>query len=302
MAGERSAEVLTVTVRDKLKEFLDAVESRYWNNNPYHNAIHAADVTNSVGALFEFSGERGKLISGGIFRVAGLVAAAIHDVNHLGKSNRWHVQRHDVIGLLYNDNSPLENMHAACGFYLLSANNFLEWLSDQEYSTFRRAVVSAVLATDGKVHVELLKRLRAEDTNLLPQISVLELFLKAADIGHMAKAPGVHFKWTARVYLEFFAEGDAEAACGLPVGPLNNRKNVSVDEAQSGFSSFIVRPVFFLLKDWVLSERFEAEVLSLLLENENFWKSGEPKFNLQKLESKFTGILDFRTNVKLTVK
>jgi hypothetical protein len=159
-----------------------------------------------------------------------------------------------------------------------------------------------VLATDGKMHMEIIKRLRAEESTLIPQISVLELFLKTADIGHMAKAHSVHIKWTTRVYMEFFAEGDAELSCGLPVGPLNNRKNVRIDEAQSGFSAFIVRPVFELLKEWLVSDRFESEVLSLLSENEQFWKSGKPGFDVSALEARFTGVLDFTTNVKLIKK
>ena len=47
---------------------------------------------------------------------AALVAAAVHDVDHPGRSNQFLIETSDNLALLYNDNSVLENHHLAVAF------------------------------------------------------------------------------------------------------------------------------------------------------------------------------------------
>ena len=67
----------------KLRNFLMAIQDAYVAN-PYHNYIHAADVTQTVYHLCT----HGELFSsyniGSLASLALIVAAAIHDVNHPG--------------------------------------------------------------------------------------------------------------------------------------------------------------------------------------------------------------------------
>ena len=48
-----------------------------------------------------------------------LIAAAIHDVEHTGTTNSFHIQSNSEFALLYNDKSVLENHHLYTAFKLM---------------------------------------------------------------------------------------------------------------------------------------------------------------------------------------
>lgn len=62
-------------------ETLQAVEAAY-RDNEYHNAMHAADVVQSLGALLAPDGLAGQLTD--LEMLSIIVAAAVHDVGHPG--------------------------------------------------------------------------------------------------------------------------------------------------------------------------------------------------------------------------
>ena len=55
----------------------------------------------------------------GLETMAALVAAAIHDVGHPGRTNQFLVNTNHELALLYNDNSVLENHHLAITFKVM---------------------------------------------------------------------------------------------------------------------------------------------------------------------------------------
>ena len=54
---------------------------------------------------------------------AALVAAAVHDVDHPGRSNHFLIETSDDLAVLYNDNSVLENHHLAVAFKIMAVRN-----------------------------------------------------------------------------------------------------------------------------------------------------------------------------------
>lgn len=73
-----------------LKNFLTQIESGYTKHkNPYHNNLHAADVTQTVHHLLWQAGLTNWLTDLEIF--ATLLAAIIHDYLHTGTTNNFHV-------------------------------------------------------------------------------------------------------------------------------------------------------------------------------------------------------------------
>lgn len=48
-----------------------------------------------------------------------LLAAATHDIGHLGVNNAFLKSTKHELALIYNDHSPLENMHISLAFKML---------------------------------------------------------------------------------------------------------------------------------------------------------------------------------------
>ena len=63
---------------------LQEIEAAY-NDKPYHNSMHAADVTQSVGALLATDGFSDQLTD--LELLAVILASVVHDVGHPGE--RW---------------------------------------------------------------------------------------------------------------------------------------------------------------------------------------------------------------------
>ncbi|KAK3732467.1 hypothetical protein QZH41_009348, partial [Actinostola sp. cb2023] len=136
-----------------LDRFLQAVEEGYKKNcNPYHNEIHAADVTHTVFYFLSVLGLAKCLSDLEIFAL--LISAIIHDLEHTGTTNAFHINsgtyntrlgtyatnafhinsRSDL-ALMYNDRSVLENHHISSAFKILQDNdrNILSNLNAHQY-------------------------------------------------------------------------------------------------------------------------------------------------------------------------
>ncbi|CAF4747001.1 unnamed protein product, partial [Rotaria sp. Silwood2] len=74
-----------------LQNFLEQMESGYSKHrNPYHNLIHAADVLQTTYQIIYNSGLMNWLNDHELF--AMFIAAIIHDFEHTGTSNNFHIQ------------------------------------------------------------------------------------------------------------------------------------------------------------------------------------------------------------------
>lgn len=72
--------------------------------------------------------------------------------------------------ILYNDKSVLENHHAAASWDLLVSipeNNFLLDLDDAELKRFRFLLVECILATDLKLHFNIVREFKEKVTDIL---------------------------------------------------------------------------------------------------------------------------------------
>ncbi|KAF6253310.1 hypothetical protein COO60DRAFT_1547491 [Scenedesmus sp. NREL 46B-D3] len=139
-----------------LARFLRRVEEGY-RQNPYHNAMHAADVLQTYNAIIH----RGGLMPGYVdplHLMACYTAAVVHDFEHGGLTNDFLVNSLDSLAVLYNDRSPLENHHLAAAFKLMRHPdfNFLAALPKSDFEKFRKVVIELVLATDMKQHFSIL--------------------------------------------------------------------------------------------------------------------------------------------------
>ncbi|GFH21958.1 phosphodiesterase [Haematococcus lacustris] len=61
----------------------------------------------------------------------------------------------------------------------------------------------------------------------------LKMALKCSDLGHLAAPFPVHLAWVSRLEAEFFEQGDAERALGLPISPLCDRTKQGITKSQT---------------------------------------------------------------------
>ena len=238
--------------RPVLLAYLRSVEDAY-KCVPYHNAQHATCVLHSCNYA---------LVSGGLAPsltrtevAAMLLAAAVHDVGHPGRTNAFLVASSSPLALRYNDVSVLESFHAATAFELMSVpgRDVCASMPPQEAAALRRLIIALVLATDTDRHDELLHSARAagpgglrleagghEAHRLLSQ----QLVLKFADLGSAAKPLSYALRWAAAITAEFFAEGDEARRLGLPVPRINDRNDAHFVDAQLSFLDNICLGMF----------------------------------------------------------
>lgn len=229
-----------------LETLLGRIEEGYSRHkNPYHNNLHAADVAQGVHYMLCQTGLMNWLTDLEIF--ATLLAAIVHDFEHTGTTNNFHVMSGSDTALLYNDRAVLENHHISAAFRALREDecNILQNLSREEFREFRTLVIDMVLATDMSFHFQQLKNMRnllslAEPT--VDKSKALAMVLHCCDIAHPAKRWDLHHRWTELLLEEFFRQGDRERELGLPFSPLCDRNNTLVAESQIGFIEFIVEP------------------------------------------------------------
>ncbi|GAB5568666.1 calcium/calmodulin-dependent 3' [Prionailurus iriomotensis] len=211
-----------------LVSFVEALEVGYSKHkNPYHNLMHAADVTQTVHYLLYKTGVANWLTELEIFAI--IFSAAIHDYEHTGTTNNFHIQTRSDPAILYNDRSVLENHHLSAAYRLLQEDeemNILINLSKDDWSVpereFRTLVIEMVMATDMSCHFQ--------------QIKAMKTALQQPEAIEKPKALSL-------------IQGDREAELGLPFSPLCDRKSTMVAQSQVGFIDFIVEPTFTVLTD-----------------------------------------------------
>lgn len=236
-----------------LECFLGRVEEGYCRHrNPYHNNLHAADVAQTMHYILCQTGLMNWLTDLEIF--ATLVAAIIHDYEHTGTTNNFHVMSGSDTALLYNDRAVLENHHISASFRIMREDecNILQNLSREEFREFRSLVIDMVLATDMSFHFQQLKNMKNILSLAEPSVDkskAVSLVLHCCDISHPAKRWDLHHRWTMQLLEEFFRQGDKEKALGLPFSPLCDRNNTLVAESQIGFIEFIVEPSMQVCSD-----------------------------------------------------
>jgi hypothetical protein len=238
--------------------------------NPYHNALHAADVL-QYSHLFLLKGLKERASLEPLHIAAFLIAGLVHDFRHPGLTNGFLEKTQHDIAVRYNDISILENYHISETFALIKDMALLAHLKPEEYRTFRTLMIQCVLGTDMVKHqqhlVEAQNKLSQQDLSQERSL-VLPIFTHAADIGNLSRPYDVSKQWSQRVLLEFFDQGDKERDLGLPVSFLCDRHTVSMEKSQIGFISGIVLPYFSAI--FASFPEFE-EIVANLNTNRSTW-------------------------------
>mmetsp|Transcript_71145 Transcript_71145/g.203984 ORF Transcript_71145/g.203984 Transcript_71145/m.203984 type:complete len:785 (+) Transcript_71145:39-2393(+) len=284
--------------KPKLVEFLREIEGSY-RKVPYHNSLHGASVARCV---YSFCAGCGLAFTQEYMEFTIVLAGLVHDVHHPGLTpaflskasmdGEWlspitpPLEEADMeLSLKYNDQSPLENMHCAITFQLLTQDR-TGFLPKDEVMAMRKPLVRAILGTDMAKHAETMTRLAALIDNLehegesvavpwhwpakppatadeeqramwerlYQEEFIMELFLHAADIGNPTLPFPQWVKWNRLVQREFNDQGDRELAefgelISPPAGFDRNSTVMAEHAFTKGFMQYLCLPLFQKLHD-----------------------------------------------------
>jgi len=245
------------------KAFLKEISGKYLDNT-YHNYKHGYDVAHTVWRLVSVPGLN--LVFSHLEFLSLIVAAVAHDVGHPGVNNLYLVKAKNELALLHNDRSPLENMHCAVLYDVLSrpATNIFVNFTDKQWRDSRKIILGVILGTDMSHHFEQISKtqlfleVNGDDTAKFcsgqkdtieafaeekDRMFILEICLHCADISNPFKPFKICAKWADLVVEEFSRQGEREEREGLEISPMMDRKTINLCNMQMGFIEFVVAPL-----------------------------------------------------------
>nr|XP_054113253.1 high affinity cAMP-specific and IBMX-insensitive 3',5'-cyclic phosphodiesterase 8A isoform X2 [Callithrix jacchus] len=253
-----------------LSSWLGIIEANYHSSNPYHNSTHAADVLHAT--AYFLSKERIMETFNQFDKVAALLAATIHNLDHPGRTNSFLCNSGSQLAILYNDICVLERHHAALAFQLTLGDdkyNIFKNMDRDDYWTLRQGIIDMVLATEMTNHSEHVnefvnsinttlatleengetdERLEAINNMLrIPEKRTLmkRMLIKCADLSNPCRPLQYCIEWTARISEEYFSQTDEEKQRHLPVEmPRFDRNTCSIPKSQISFIRQIIKYMF----------------------------------------------------------
>jgi len=300
LSQERPLTVTTFTIfqtRDLFKvfqvvpttllNFLTTLENHYLKSVPYHNNLHAADVTQSIHVLLNSPALENVFTP--LEVMAAIFASSIHDVDHPGLTNQYLINTSSELALMYNDESVLENHHLAVAFKLLQPKECDIFVSfnKKQRQTIRKMSIDMVLATDMSKHMSLLADLKTMvETkkvagsgvllldNYTDRIQVLQNMVHCADLSNPTKPLELYRHWVDLIMEEFFRQGDLERESKMDISPMCDRFNATIEKSQVGFIDYIVHPLWETWADLVHPDA--QEILDTLEDNRDWYHSQIP--------------------------
>lgn len=240
------------------------LEFGYHSSNPYHNSVHAADVTQAMHCFIQENKIRRHMTHLEI--LCSIMAAVCHDLDHPGVNQSFLVATKNPLASLYNNNSVLENHHWRFAICIFKESQVFDHFETEDFDEMKNQLKQLILATDIARQNEYLKRFRdltssAEFSmqNTDDRALVLQMALKCADLGNPCRPWLISRVWSNLICDEFYKMGRIEKRLGLPLTPICQREKTSIAGIQTDFFRFIVLP---LLELW---HKFLCSPLSDLL-------------------------------------
>ena len=234
------------SITSDIRDYVVMIAAAY-KSNKFHNFEHACHVTMSVAKLLgrvitpEFSSIQGEsvaderarnhvaaqvhdfthgLTSDPLAKLALVLTALIHDVDHLGISNVQLAKEQPDLAEHYRNKSVAEQNSLDIAWDLLMSDRFKalrEYIfeTQEELLRFRQLIVNMVLATDifDKDFNQLRKDRwqRAFHENLPDSVTkdlratiVMEHIIQASDVSHTMQHWHIYQKWNRRLFEEMY--------------------------------------------------------------------------------------------------
>ncbi|XP_037904813.1 uncharacterized protein LOC119647762 isoform X3 [Hermetia illucens] len=260
----------------RLWKLFTLIEEGYHSTNPYHNSIHATDVTQAMHCYLQERRILENLTPVEI--MASLIGAVTHDLDHPGVNQPFLIATSNHLAALYENTSVLENHHWRSAVGCLLESGVAEQIQDIR-PELEKQIASLILATDITRQNEFLTKFRdyieqdsLDMTKAENRHFILQIALKCADISNPCRPWDISKKWSQKVCEEFFRQGDYERQLNLPVTSLCDRYSMSVPKIQVGFFKYVVTPLFV---EWhrFLNTDLSTRMMKHLKDNQDQWES-----------------------------
>ncbi|KAM7294096.1 uncharacterized protein ISCGN_023637 [Ixodes scapularis] len=252
------------------------IAAGYHSNNPYHNSVHAADVTQAMHCFLLESKIREHMTP--VEAMAALIAAVTHDLDHPGVNQPFLIATSNHLAALYKNFSVLENHHWRSAISCLRQSGIFDHLDSSVWDEMEYHIRSLILATDITRQQEFLSRFkRYMENNALDMADkeyrhfILQIALKCADLGNPCRPWDISHRWSLQVCKEFYRQGDFEKRLNIPVTPICDRERTTVAKIQADFFKFVVSPLFEIW-DQFLGTELSRELLNNLRLNHVQWE------------------------------
>ncbi|KAL8625632.1 hypothetical protein ACOMHN_043907 [Nucella lapillus] len=266
----------------RLLRFFSSIEDNYHDSNPYHNVIHATDVTQ---AMYCYLQEKKLQQSMTPFEaMIAVVSAMAHDLDHPGVNQSFLVATANHLATLYQNTSVLEMHHWRYGVGLMQECGIFSHFTNTQWASAIWQFRSLILATDITRQQEFLIKFRRMidekhfdyEFNLNTRHFVLQIALKCADICNPCRNWYLSERWSRQVCEEFFRQGDMERQIGIEVAPVCDRHRQTVAKIQIGFMEVVVRPLFMEWKRF-LPTKLSNKMVTNILCNKQHWQAIDQK-------------------------
>ncbi|KAM9355580.1 3',5'-cyclic-AMP phosphodiesterase 7B-like isoform 1-T1 [Pholidichthys leucotaenia] len=262
----------------KLHRFLGIVQEDYHSQNPFHNALHAADVAQAMYCYLKEPKLAEQLSPLDVF--LGLMAAAAHDVDHPGVNQPFLIKTRHHLASLYQNTSVLESHHWRSTVGMLRESGLLSHLPAEVSQDIEQQLGSLILATDITRQNEFLLTFREhlDNQDLDLELAshrhfILQIALKCADVCNPCREWELSRQWSERVCEEFYRQGDLERKFDLEISPLCNQQADTVPAVQMSFISYIVEPLFVEWHRFTEPSPLSQTMMGHLYKNKATWSS-----------------------------
>ncbi|XP_044748639.1 uncharacterized protein LOC123309533 isoform X2 [Coccinella septempunctata] len=254
------------------------IEEGYHSTNPYHNSIHATDITQAMHCFLQEEKIRRHITPLEI--MAALIGAVAHDLDHPGVNQHFLISTSNHLAILYQNKSVLENHHWRSAVGCLLESGVAEQLKPYR-DELELLIRDLILATDINRQQEFITRFKKyldEDSLDLTRPEdrsfILQIALKCADISNPTRPWDISQKWSMKVCDEFFRQGEYERKLNLPVTSICDQQSTSVAKIQVGFFKFVAAPLF---AEWhrFLQSSLSTRMMNLLESNRKRWENQE---------------------------
>lgn len=241
-----------------LRTFLLSVRAHY-RVNPYHNWYHGFHVFQF--GYYMLTTTRLHTLLTPLDQLALLISCLCHDVDHPGTTNDFQIAIDSGLARVHNEVAVLENHHAfmTCEILRHPQCHFFTTFTTQQFRSFRKIVVAAILATDMAVHFELCRQFRRLDSDLSEYHAekeedrqlVMNLVVHSSDLSAQVMDFSIAQLWEARVTAEFIAQSEMEVSLGVPVTPLmvGLQDHEKRYEKHLGFLHYVMQPLWDVVSD-----------------------------------------------------